>query len=191
MNTLTLSCGTSARVVLCLAVAFCLTARGATDEPDAFAKAELKPASGSETIGMVYFGKTQEGDLRVNAWVKNAAPGPHGIHVHEKGDCSAPDASSAGGHFNPLKAPHAGPGAPAHHAGDLGNLTVQKAGAGILRETVTGVDAKAFGGWEALIGKSVIVHGGPDDLKSQPSGNSGNRIACAVITAAHGSPVMP
>jgi Cu-Zn family superoxide dismutase len=104
----------------------------------------------------------------------------HGIHIHEDGDCSAPDASSAGGHFNPLSNPHGAPGR-FTHIGDLGNATANQAGVSyvdvrIPRATLDNAAATN------VAGRAVIVHANPDDLTSQPSGDSGPRIACGVIT---------
>ena len=118
--------------------------------------------------------------VQVVADVENLKPGKHGFHIHEKGDCSAPDASSAGAHFNPTHQHHGGSDSVERHAGDFGNITVDASGKGHL-------DWKGklkFSGAESIIGKSVIVHEKEDDLKTDPSGNSGARIACGVIKAA-------
>jgi len=108
------------------------------------------------------------------------ADSEHGFHVHEKGDCSAPDGSSAGGHFNPTAQPHGNPHGEHHHAGDIPNL---KAGA----DGVAKVDATLHGakldGEHGLVGRAFVVHADPDDYASQPAGNSGARIACGVIVA--------
>ncbi|MFP6572139.1 MAG: superoxide dismutase family protein, partial [Vicinamibacterales bacterium] len=96
----------------------------------------------------------------------------HGFHVHQYGDCSASDGTSAGGHFNPHGADHAGPDAASRHVGDLGNSEA----------TYDRVDTQlAFEGESSIIGRGFIVHGGIDDLSSQPSGSAGPRIACGVI----------
>jgi Cu-Zn family superoxide dismutase len=110
------------------------------------------------------------------------SPGEHGFHLHEKGDCSAPDASSAGGHFNPLHHPHAGPHTAQHHAGDFGNITVKADGTGTMSLTLKGEDAKIAR--EDAIGKAIILHEKADDLKTQPTGNAGGRIACGVVEKA-------
>jgi Cu-Zn family superoxide dismutase len=145
------------------------------------AKATLEPKSGTQVTGDASF--TQEGDkvvVVINA--KSLPPGKHGVHVHEKGDCSASDASSAGAHFAPGGGVHAGLDEPKRHAGDLGNLEASADGSALM--TVT-TDALTVGsGDRNVVGKSIIIHGDPDDLKTQPSGNSGGRIACGVIGAA-------
>ena len=143
------------------------------------ATATLEPKSGSQVTGTVTFAKSGD-EVQVVADVQNLKPGKHGFHIHEKGDCSAPDAMSAGGHFNPMHEHHGGPDSVERHAGDFGNITVDASGKGHL-------DWKGklkFSGAESIIGKSVIVHEKEDDLKTDPSGNSGARIACGVIEAA-------
>lgn len=147
---------------------------------DTFAEATLAPKSGSKVLGTVLFNRGPNG-LHVVASVTGATPGRHGIHIHENGDCSAPDASSAGGHFNPTGAPHAGPNAPARHVGDMGNITVKKDGTGYLTVDIPAVTG--FTNWDEIIGKSVVLHAKGDDLKSQPAGAAGDRIACGVIGA--------
>ena len=109
--------------------------------------------------------------------------GSHGFHIHEFGDCSAPDGTSAGGHFNPSGEPHAGPKDAARHTGDLGNVEAGKDGTATLEY----VDAKAaFDGPNSILGRGVIVHEKVDDLKTQPTGNAGARLACGVVGAAKG-----
>lgn len=141
------------------------------------ASAVLSPASGSKVQGTVTF--VREGTkTRVEAKITGLTPGSHGFHIHEKGDCSAPDATSAGGHFNPTGASHGGPDDANRHAGDFGNLEADNTGSVDYTKTF---DNLSFTGDGSIIGKAVIVHGGADDLKTQPSGNAGNRVACGVI----------
>ena len=143
------------------------------------ATAILHPSSGSEVKGQVTFTKTGD-DVQVVADIENLKPGKHGFHIHEKGDCSAPDASSAGAHFNPTHQHHGGPATAEHHAGDLGNVTVDATGRVHLEWT----GKLQLNGPDSIIGKSVVVHEKEDDLKTDPTGNSGGRIACGVIEAA-------
>src|SRR6202171_4981951 len=98
------------------------------------AMATLHPSSGSEVKGQVTFTKTGD-DVQVVADIENLKPGKHGFHIHEKGDCSAPDASSAGAHFNPTHQHHGGPATAEHHSGGLGNLTADATGPGLLRRS--------------------------------------------------------
>ena len=147
--------------------------------PPAQAVAELQPTEGSKVTGNVTF-ISQNGAIRVVADIEGLEPGQHGFHIHETGDCSAPDASSAGGHFNPDNAPHGAPENPPaqRHAGDLGNLDANAEGKAHY-EMVDQV--LSLGGPNSIVGKSVIVHAQPDDLSTQPTGNAGPRLACGVI----------
>lgn len=140
--------------------------------------ARLQPTQGNTATGEVRF-TPQAGKLMVTAQLSGLKPNQaHGFHVHEKGDCSSPDATSAGGHFNPSGAPHGGPGAP-RHAGDMPSLTADAQGRAqasfSIDGALTGDAARAFSG------KAVVVHAMPDDYATQPTGNSGARIACGVI----------
>jgi Cu-Zn family superoxide dismutase len=105
----------------------------------------------------------------------------HGFHVHEKGDCSAPDATSAGPHFNPGGAQHGRPGSGMHHMGDLMNLRADAKGAVSAEVELAGLTLSP--GPNSIVGRALVVHRDPDDYASQPAGNSGPRIACGVITA--------
>ena len=149
--------------------------------PPAQAVAALKPTEGNNVTGKVTF-ISQNGAIRVVADIEGLEPGKHGFHIHETGDCSAPDASSAGGHFNPGSAPHGAPENPPaqRHAGDLGNLEANAEGKAHY-EMVDQI--LSLGGPNSIVGKSVIVHAQPDDLSTQPTGNSGPRLACGVIQA--------
>jgi len=141
--------------------------------------AALAPTKGSHVSGTVNF--TQKGDrVIVEAKVTGLTPGLHGFHVHEKGNCTAPDGSSAGPHFSPVPSQHGGPQAAAHHAGDLGNLTADSTGTAIAKIEVKGLSLGT--GEDSIIGRSVIVHEKADDLKTQPSGASGARLACGLIS---------
>ncbi len=149
--------------------------------PPKKAQAELAPASKSKVKGTATFVETDGGvEITVNA--EGLKPGDHGWHVHEKGDCSAPDAKSAGEHFNPEHKKHGSPDAPEHHAGDFGNLTAGKDGKATKTITMKGVTLGE--GADSLVGKALIIHDKKDDLKSQPSGNAGARVACGVIQGA-------
>lgn len=143
------------------------------------ATARLSPTQGSIVQGTVTFTQ-QGGAVRIVADVNGLTPGEHGFHIHQNGDCSAPDASSAGGHYNPTEMPHGGPHAAQRHAGDLGNLTADDRGAAHFEMTDS---LLALDGASGIIGRSVIVHEKVDDYTTQPTGNSGARLACGVIEA--------
>ena len=141
------------------------------------AVAELHGTKGNDVTGTVTFTKEADG-IRVVADITGLKPGKHGFHIHEYGDCTADDGSSAGGHFNPDNVKHGAPTDSVRHAGDLGNIEAGQDGNAHLEITDSLV---SFSGPRSIIGRGVIVHGGEDDLTSQPSGNAGPRVACGVI----------
>jgi Cu-Zn family superoxide dismutase len=143
------------------------------------ASASLESRSGSNTKGTVNF-VWQGHDVLVTGNFSGLKPNAEqGFHVHEKGDCSAPDATSAGGHFNPDTKPHGMPGSGANHAGDMPNIKSDANGNAIYSAKLSGFAVN--NGPTGILGKSVVVHRDPDDYKSQPAGNSGPRIACGLI----------
>ena len=162
-----------------LAASTLLLAACATAEPDGpSAVAAVRPASGSQVHGEIKF--TQAGArVRVTGEIAGLSPGPHGFHIHEKGDCSAPDAMSTGGHFNPHGRKHGAPDAADRHAGDLGNLIAGEYGKATLKVMVDGISVGK--GMDGVIGKAVVVHAGADDLKTDPTGNAGGRVGCGEI----------
>ncbi len=131
----------------------------------------------SDVVGAVTFTVVENG-LRVVADIGGLTPGKHGFHVHEHGDCSAHDGSSAGGHFNPHNTKHGGPDSEERHAGDLGNLEANEFGFAHYDRVFPDL---YLNGEYSIIGKSIVVHAGEDDLVSDPSGNSGKRIGCGTI----------
>ncbi|SPF50159.1 Superoxide dismutase (Cu-Zn) [Syntrophobacter sp. SbD1] len=141
------------------------------------AVAVMNPTEGSKVHGVVSF-KKDAGGVRIMASIEGLSPGPHGFHIHEFGNCTSPDANSAGGHFNPTDMPHAGPNSKMRHVGDLGNIEADKNGVATLEVTDNLI---RLAGPESIIGRSVIVHAGADDFKTQPTGGSGARAACGVI----------
>lgn len=142
------------------------------------AVADLQDAQGN-SLGTVTFTQEPEG-TRFLARVENVdGSGPHGIHVHEVGECSAPDFTSSGGHFNPAGTDHACPPTTPRHAGDFGNIEVAEDGTGTLEVTTDLVTVAP--GPTSVVGKAMILHGGEDDCTSQPSGDAGPRVACGEI----------
>jgi superoxide dismutase, Cu-Zn family len=159
-----------------------VTVTAQTPEPKSAAPlkaiAVLHPTGGNKVSGTVIF--TEEADgVRVQADITGLTPGKHGFHVHEFGDCSAADLAAAGAHFNPTKQPHAGPDAEARHVGDMGNVEADASGTAKL--DYIDHELSLTNDQRSIIGRSVIVHAKEDDLKSQPAGDSGARIACGVI----------
>ena len=142
------------------------------------AVATLEPTKGNTAKGSVTF--TQDGnEVRVSASLSGLKPGAeHGFHIHEKGDCGSGDGMSTGGHFNPTGHAH-GPQGSEHHAGDMPSLNADSYGNAKASFELKGVSIGS--GPADIVGRGLIVHRDPDDLKTQPTGNAGPRIACAVI----------
>ena len=163
--------------LLISAICFVIPLTQASAQEVKKAIAVLHPASGSQVMGTVTFTKT-DGGMQVVADITGLTPGQHGFHIHEFGDCSAPDATSAGGHFNPSKNPHAGHDDAKRHEGDLGNIEADSSGKAHLELTDK---MMTMSGEKSIIGRGVIVHEKADDLKTQPTGNAGGRVACGVI----------
>lgn len=146
--------------------------------PPLIAGAHLASKSGSEASGTVEFLQNADHVLVTVKVNRLGANKEHGFHIHDKGDCSAPDGMSTGGHFNPGGTPH-GPQHAERHAGDMPALKADASGYASASFKLTGVTLAP--GPNSIVGRSVIVHKDPDDYKTQPTGNSGARIACGVI----------
>jgi Cu-Zn family superoxide dismutase len=143
------------------------------------AKVTLAPTQGNTASGTVTFTQAPNG-VKITGLITGLTPGKHGFHIHEFGDCSAADAASAGGHFNPTHMMHGAPDAVAHHEGDMGNLIADSTG----KAQYEYLDNSMYlQGADSILGRSVIVHEKVDDLTTQPTGNSGARVACGVIGA--------
>lgn len=145
-------------------------------------KVSLQSVSDSNLSGNVVFTE-ENGEVSMTAIISGLAEGKHAIHLHEKGDCSAADGSSAGGHWNPTDAQHGEWGsADGYHKGDIGNFEVDENGNGTVNMST---DEWCIGCGDAnkdIVGKAVIVHDGVDDYTSQPSGAAGTRVGCGEIT---------
>jgi Cu-Zn family superoxide dismutase len=146
------------------------------------ATVQLASTQGNTASGSLQLVQSPEG-VRVSGTIQGLKPnGEFGFHFHEKGDCSAPDASSAGAHFNPAQKAHGNPAEGEHHVGDM--LNVKSNAEGVAQVEATAAEATIGSGEPTdVLGKAVVVHENPDDYKTQPSGNSGKRIACGVIAA--------
>lgn len=138
----------------------------------------LYPTEGNEVNGQVIFSKMIDGRIKVNAEIYNLSPGKHGFHIHQYGDCSSPDGKSAGGHFFTDYNHHGSLNEMDTHVGDMGNLVADKDG---VAKTSFITNKLSFSGKNSIIGRGVIVHEGEDDLKTQPTGAAGGRVACGVI----------
>jgi Cu-Zn family superoxide dismutase len=137
----------------------------------------IRPLGDSKVEGAVLFTQ-RDGFVEINAELTGLSPGLHGFHVHEFGDCTMDDGTCAGGHFNPTHMPHGGPDSAQRHAGDLGNLGADQDGVAELQYNDRVIQLT---GPRSIVGRSIIIHEKADDLKTQPSGDAGKRIACGVI----------
>jgi Cu-Zn family superoxide dismutase len=154
----------------------------ATTSTASMATANLAPASGSLVSGKLMLMPMADG-VHITGEIGGLGTGmTHAIHVHEKGDCSAADASSAGGHFNPTASAHGRASMPVHHAGDMDNIVASADGVAQIDIHLAGV---TLGGGAAndIANRAIVVHASPDDYTSQPAGNAGARVACGVIAA--------
>jgi len=158
---------------------FSLLTACATQTQGPTASAQLSPTKGNMTTGSVTF--TQTGSkVLVNAEIRGLKPNAeHGFHIHEKGDCSSGDGMSTGGHFNPTTQAHGAHGKGNHHSGDLPSLMADANG--VAKLTFESSTITIESGVANIIGRGLIVHRDPDDYKTQPTGNAGPRLACAVI----------
>ena len=163
-----------------LALAFPAARAAEPAKGTSHAVAVLQAAKGGPVQGTIHFRKAA-GGVRVQGTVSGLAAGAHGFHVHEFGDCTAADFTSAGGHFNPTQEPHGAPTDAKHHEGDLGNIQAGADGTASVDYTDSRLD---FAGDDSILGRGVIVHEKADDFKTQPTGNAGGRLACGVIGAA-------
>lgn len=144
------------------------------------AMANIGPASASLVSGRLAI-TAIDGGVRIEGDLGGLAPnGIHAIHVHERGDCSAADASSAGGHFNPGGMPHGQAGEGPHHLGDMNNLHANAEGVAHVDIRLLGVTLGS-GAANDILGRAIVVHAMPDDYHSQPAGNAGARVGCGVI----------
>jgi Cu-Zn family superoxide dismutase len=141
------------------------------------AVAVLHPTEGNTAHGIVTFTIVND-SVKVVADVQGLAPGKHGFHIHEYGDCSAPDGTSAGGHYNPFGAEHGAPTDSNRHVGDLGNIVANQDSVAHFEWVDHMLE---LNGAFTIAGRAVIVHAGEDDLVSQPTGDAGPRVACGVI----------
>jgi superoxide dismutase, Cu-Zn family len=147
------------------------------------ASVQLAATQGNSVTGSISVAPMGDGVHLTGSIQGLKANGEFGFHIHEKGDCSAPDASSAGAHFNPTNAEHGNPQGDAHHGGDLQNAKSDASGTAQVNAHVSGLTL-GDGGAADVVGKAVVVHEKADDYKTQPSGDSGARVSCGVITAA-------
>lgn len=143
-------------------------------------KTTFSAKSGSHVKGKAVFTE-KDGQVTLEATLKGLKPGIHGIHIHEKSDCTAADGSSAGGHWNPTFQKHGKLGNGEAHKGDIGNFTADIDGNATVLFTTSEWCIGCGDPAKDILGKGLIVHQDPDDYVTQPSGNSGARVACSAI----------
>lgn len=159
---------------------FYLSMQSSFAEIPIVAKSKIKNNSG-EIVGLASFIESSEG-VNIAVLVQSLTPGLHGIHIHQIGKCNKPDFKSAGGHFNPYSMSHGTKNPKGYHVGDLANIYIKPDGTGSL--LITSHLSTLQPGINSLLkeeGTSIVIHSGPDDLISDPSGNAGKRVACGVI----------
>lgn len=165
-------------IIVTVALCGCKTMQKEIVSQKADALAVVNPTQGNSAMGTIYFTKVSDG-VKVQGEISGLKPGIHGFHIHEKGDCSAPDAASAGSHYDPTKKmPHGAPTSTQRHMGDFGNITANASGVAKVSFTDRTI---TLDGPDSIVGHGLIVHADSDDLTSQPAGKAGARVACGVI----------
>lgn len=165
-------------LITLLFLAFAISAYAGDHHAHAKAIAIINPTSGSSVSGTITFTENHDGSVNVEGTIKGLSPGKHGMHIHEYGDCSDPKAMSAGGHFAGAHPTHGAQTDNVRHQGDLGNAVANEQGVATI--SLKDTHLKLSGG-QNIIGRSLIVHEKEDDLKTQPTGNAGGRVACGVV----------
>ena len=174
---MTHNCRAMKKLALLSLLALIAAACASTSGPTAIAT--LSPSLGQTSAGTVKLMQKADGSVDVQVDLTGVPPGMHGFHIHEKGDCGD-NGNAAGGHFNPATSEHGAPEMPPHHAGDWGNVTANESHEVHSKFNTRSVSVAA--GATSAVGHAIILHQNPDDLKTQPTGNAGARIACGVVT---------
>lgn len=159
--------------------------RSRTETPRVeFAHANMKDASGAD-IGQIRFHQTRDG-LEITGELTNLQPGEHGLHIHQKPSCEAPDFKSAGDHFNPTNREHGDKNPKGSHVGDLQNIFATSQGAVKVGMNSTQLALYGLAGILENGGTAIVVHAKPDDRQTDPSGGSGDRVACGQVRPGNG-----
>jgi Cu-Zn family superoxide dismutase len=178
------------KVSVLLCILACGTTSVAADQYGA-AAAKIDPRSGSKVEGLAIFGGAADG-THVRFGLRGLTPGKHGVHIHETADCSATDASSAGGHYNATHSKHGAPDGSPSHAGDLGNVVANSAGlvggGDVFSKDATASEILIHIPVKDLFGHSIVIDEKEDDLKTDPNGNSGAHVGCGEIGGYPGLP---
>lgn len=167
---------------LALAAIAVLSACASSKTP--MAMAMLHPSGSQTARGSVHFQDAGDQGVEVKVDLVGVPPGVHGFHLHEGTECGV-NGAAAGGHFNPTGMPHGAPDAVSHHAGDFGNITADDKGEVHTTFTTHSISLKE-GQPNYIVGKALVLHAKADDLTTQPSGASGDRISCGVATVMSG-----
>lgn len=168
-----------APIAAAIALAGCQTTAETSD--GSLGTAILQSADGS-TVGSATLVETGEG-VTVEARLTGISPGNHAVHLHMTGACQAPDFTSAGGHLNPGNNEHGKLNPKGAHLGDLPNAEIAANGTGSISKLLPGARSEVLAHIFDADGTAIIVHAGPDDYKSDPTGNAGGRVACGVFSA--------
>lgn len=163
-----------------LIIALATSCKTSTDSKANELKITLEPKSDTKTSGFAVFSE-KDGKVTFTATISGLTPGIHAIHIHEKADCSAADAASAGGHWNPTFKKHGKWGVGEYHKGDIGNFAADENGNGKIILTTDQWCVGCGDPNKDVIGKAIIVHKAADDFTTQPTGNAGGRVACSAI----------
>ncbi|GEC79146.1 superoxide dismutase family protein [Flavobacterium aquatile] len=170
------------KVILIAIVAFVIVVacKSGTDTKANVLTINLEPKSGSTVTGTATFTE-KNGVVSFEAKMTGLKPGVHAIHIHEKADCSAADATSTGGHWNPTFKKHGKWSDAEHHKGDIGNFTADANGNGTITLKTDEWCIGCGDETKDILNKGLIVHANPDDFVTQPTGNAGGRVACSGI----------
>lgn len=157
-----------------------IACKSSTANDDKKVLINFESKSNSKVTGTATFIQ-KNNNVTLVAKLAGLTPGTHAIHIHEKSDCTAPDGSSAGGHWNPTFKKHGKWGAPEHHKGDIGNFIADENGNGSIEFSTQEWCIDCTDETKNIIGKGLIIHQGGDDFASQPAGNAGARVACGAV----------
>ncbi len=166
--------------IVFLVLAFVGCKSWCTSDSDKKLNLTFEAKSNSNVAGTATFIE-KDGKVTLEAKFSGLTPGVHAIHIHEKSDCSAPDGTSTGGHWNPTFKNHGKWGVGQYHKGDIGNFTADKNGNGSIKFTTDEWNIGSGDPTKDILGHAIIVHQGADDFTTQPTGNAGGRVACTAI----------